>query len=338
MSLSPPRTLDVFHPAEVALARRAVRELAVVIGFDARGCEEAALVAGELAANLVRHAGGGCLMLAPLAVAGRRGLQIESVDQGPGIANIDEALTDGFSTAGSLGNGLGAVNRLMDEFEISSRLGRGTRILCRKWVRSDQPGRWPCPLDIGVATRPKPGYDQNGDDYVITQGAGSTLVGVIDGLGHGEPAHLAAVAARQFVLSHSDQPLDLIFRGAGFACRGTRGCVMALARFDGERGKMTFASVGNIEARVIGSPVPCPFVVYRGVIGLNAPAPRVTEQDWNPESILVLFSDGLTTHWCGSDFFDQSDQPAERIAQDMLRRLAKPNDDATLLIVKKSAQ
>ena len=113
---------------------------------------------------------------------------------------------------------------------------------------------------------------------------------------------------------------------------------MALARFDWKPGKITFASVGNIDARVIGSPVPLNFIVYRGVIGFNAPPPRVTVHDWNPEHMLVLFSDGLPTHWNWSDFPDLLDKPAEWVAQTMLQRLAKPTDDATVLIVKKSTR
>ena len=76
------------------------------------------------------------------------------------------------------------------------------------------------------------------------------LVGVIDGLGHGQFAHRAAQTARQYVENHFDLPLDQIFRGVGRACRATRGVVMALARFDWGQGRLAFASVGNIAVRV----------------------------------------------------------------------------------------
>ena len=115
----------------------------------------------ELATNLIKHAQGGTLTLTPLADGGRVGLEIESHDNGPGIADVEQALGDRFSTAGTRGTGLGAVNRLMDELDITSRRGRGTRIVCRKWLREHRPSLRPCPLAFGVATRPRqPGPGQ----------------------------------------------------------------------------------------------------------------------------------------------------------------------------------
>jgi hypothetical protein len=133
------------------------------------------------------------------------------------------------------------------------------------------------------------------------------------------------------VESHFDLPLDQIFRGAGRACRATRGVVMALARFDWGQGRLAFASVGNIEARVFPSSEPFPFSIRRGVIGLNAPNAVVTEHPWPPGHVLVLHSDGLRTHWSWKDFPGLADQPAPALAQEFLRLLAKEEDDATVV-------
>jgi serine/threonine-protein kinase RsbT len=99
--------------------------------------EAVALAVSELAANLVRYAEAGEVVLSPTTGSRGEGVEIESRDLGPGIANLELALRDGFSTGGGLGNGLPAVRRLMDEFEISSP-SSGTRIVARKWpgVRS----------------------------------------------------------------------------------------------------------------------------------------------------------------------------------------------------------
>jgi anti-sigma regulatory factor (Ser/Thr protein kinase) len=93
----------------------------------------------ELASNLVKHARRGTLTLTPLTEGTRVGLQIESQDRGPGIADVEQALTDGFSTAGSLGYGLGVVHRLMDTFDITSQpgAGGGTHIVCQRWLRAE---------------------------------------------------------------------------------------------------------------------------------------------------------------------------------------------------------
>jgi serine/threonine protein phosphatase PrpC len=170
---------------------------------------------------------------------------------------------------------------------------------------------------------------------VVKHWAESVLVGVIDGLGHGPFAHRAAQAARQYVESHFDLPLDQIFRGVGRACRATRGVVMALARFDWGQGRLTFASVGNIEARVFPGSELFPFPIRRGVIGLNAPKALITEYPWPPGHMLVLHSDGLRTHWSWKDFPGLAEQSAQALAQELLRLLVKEEDDATVIVVRK---
>jgi anti-sigma regulatory factor (Ser/Thr protein kinase) len=335
METLPPQTLEILHPSNVGAARRVAKALGESIGFDSTACEEIAIAMNELATNLIKHARGGALTLTPLADGGRIGLEIESRDSGPGIADVDQALADRFSTAGTRGTGLGAVNRLMAELEITSEHGRGTRIVCRKWVRQHPIGIRPCPLAFGVATRPRQPDADNGDAFVVKQWAESALVGVIDGLGHGQFAHRAAQAARQYVESHFDLPLDQLFRGVGRACRATRGVVMALACFDWGQGRLAFASVGNIEVRVFPGSALFPFSIRRGVIGLNAPDAMVTEHSWPPDHVLVLHSDGLRTHWSWKDFPGMADQPAPALAQELLRLLAKKEDDATVIVVRK---
>jgi anti-sigma regulatory factor (Ser/Thr protein kinase) len=329
-----PQSIDVRHASDIGAARRAAKTLAESIGFAPAVGEEIALVMTELATNLIKHARDGKLVLTPLAADGRAGLEIESRDSGPGIADVEQALGDRFSTAGTRGTGLGAVNRLMDELDIASKPGQGTRIVSRKWVRRPAVSLRPCPLAFGVATRPRqPGAD-NGDAFVIKQWAESALVGVIDGLGHGQFAHRAAQAARQYVETHFDLPLDQIFRGVGRACRATRGVVMALARFDWGQDRLAFAAVGNVEVRVFPHSEPFRFTIRRGVIGLNAPNAVVTEHPWAPDHLLLLHSDGLRTHWSWKDFPGVADQPAPALAQEFLRVLAKEEDDATAVVVR----
>ncbi len=337
VTVPPPRTIEVRHASSVGEARRAARTTAATLGFLPAVAEEIALAVTELATNLVRHAAGGTLALTPLSRDGRVGLEIESVDHGPGIADVERALGDRYSTAGSRGTGLGAVNRLMDELDIASRPGSGTRVVCRRWRRDHDLSARVCPLDAGVATRARQMSSANGDAFVVKQWAESLLVGVIDGLGHGPVANRAARAAQGYVESHFDLPLDQIFRGAGRACRATRGVVMALARFDWGRNRLAFASVGNIEVRVFPLSRTFNFSVRRGVVGLNAPSAVVTEHPWPPGHVLVLHSDGLATHWGWKDFPGLPDRAAPAIAQELLRRLAKEDDDATVIVVKEAA-
>jgi serine/threonine-protein kinase RsbT len=126
--------LVVAQQGDVEQARRQARTLAADLGFAPAAVEEIGLAVSELAANLVRYAPGGEMVLDAIAGVERIGIVIESRDGGPGIADTAEAMRDGFSTAGGLGGGLGGVRRLMDEFELTSGPA-GTTVTCRKWRR-----------------------------------------------------------------------------------------------------------------------------------------------------------------------------------------------------------
>jgi anti-sigma regulatory factor (Ser/Thr protein kinase)/serine/threonine protein phosphatase PrpC len=325
---------EVKHSSDLRTLEQLSKSIAAAIGFGERENEEITLAVSELASNLVRHAGGGTVILTPLSDNGRSGVQIESIDKGPGIPDIERAMTDGFSTVGSLGYGLGTVNRLMDEFDIQSQPGAGTCIVCRRWVHVNGTSSYLCPLSFGAATRPHPRMGLNGDTFIIKQWEESALVGVIDGLGHGQWAQRAAQTARRYVESHFDQLPEETFRGVGRLCRATRGVVMALARFDWEQEKLIFASVGNVEVRVFNSPEPVKFVVRRGIIGLNAPNPVVTQHHWEPNNIMVIHSDGVRTHWQWEDFPELASESATVTAQRLLHVLAKEEDDATVAVVR----
>jgi anti-sigma regulatory factor (Ser/Thr protein kinase) len=333
-TLAQPVAIGVARPAEIKQAGDVARSFAHALGFGPTECEEIALAVTELASNLVRHASGGTITLSQVGDAGRRGMQIESEDSGPGIADVEQAVTDGYSTAGGLGIGLGVINRLLDDLEFYSRPQTGLRIVCRRWLRPQARAISANGLAFGAAMRAYHMLPENGDAFIIRQWEGHALVGVIDGLGHGQFAQRASQTARRYIEQHFDQPLDSIFRGVGRACRATRGVVMALARFDLARQKLVAASIGNVEMRLIGSPGRFNFIVRRGVLGLNAPNPVCTEHPWTPTSLLILHSDGLRTHWDWDEFRNLAQDPPDVIAQGLLRALGKIEDDATVVVVK----
>jgi anti-sigma regulatory factor (Ser/Thr protein kinase) len=314
------------------VAQQAARHLTLTLGFSETASEEIALTVAELGSNLVKYAGKGTLTLRLFEERERKGIEIESVDRGPGIPDVEKSFTDGYSTSGSLGYGLGTVNRLMDEVDIHSTPGSGTHVVCRRWLREkadiDPDARW----DVGVFTRSRLFAAENGDAFVIKHHAGELLTGLIDGLGHGEFAQKAALAAQQYVQSHSSQPLEKIFAGVGRACKATRGVVMALARFKSSS-RLQFASIGNIEVRTWSGEERIPFVLKRGFLGAQECHVHVQEFDWRPEWLLVLHTDGLRTHWQWSDFPGIQRDTAQVVASRLMRALAVEHDDATVLAV-----
>jgi serine/threonine-protein kinase RsbT len=124
----------VQQDSDVAIARMRVFELASQQGLVEAAAAALATAATEVARNMIVHAGGGEIAVIAAARAGRRGVIVTARDDGPGIADIDRAMQDGFSTTGSLGFGLPGARRLVDEFEIESIVGAGTCVTLRKWT------------------------------------------------------------------------------------------------------------------------------------------------------------------------------------------------------------
>ena len=327
-------TLAVTHLGQVPAAQAAALAFAAGLGFEERECDRIALVASELATNLVTHGGGGTLTLDVAREGGRTGIQCTAEDAGPGIADPERALTDGFSTAGGLGLGLGTVHRLMDEVEFTTPPQGGLRLVCRRWIRPPELWAGIPLLDCGVSTRPRRAAKENGDAFVVKFWAAHALVGVLDGLGHGELAQQAAQQGRLFLEEHCDHPLDRLFAGVDRVCRRTRGLVMALARFDLTASQFDFASVGNVEARLFGSDTGRNFIVRRGILGLQAPRPVVTTHAWTPAAILVLHSDGVSTHWHWQDLPLAVWAAPSEAAQRLVQTRGKPDDDATVVVVR----
>jgi serine/threonine-protein kinase RsbT len=121
--------------ADIVAVRQHVRELAKEYRFDQFAVAALTTAASELSRNVWVHAGRGMARIMVLRNGHRVGIELEFVDHGPGIADLNRALLGGFSTANSLGLGLSGTKRLVDEFQIETEPGRGTTVLIRKWKK-----------------------------------------------------------------------------------------------------------------------------------------------------------------------------------------------------------
>jgi serine/threonine-protein kinase RsbT len=133
MAVTRTEKLPVHVSEDIVKVRQAVRAWAVQLGFNLVDQTKIVTAASELARNTVIYGGGGTVELETLARAGRRGLRLTFSDQGPGIADVEQALRDGFTTGGGLGLGLGGAKRLVNEFEIRSQPGAGTTVRITRW-------------------------------------------------------------------------------------------------------------------------------------------------------------------------------------------------------------
>jgi serine/threonine-protein kinase RsbT len=126
-------TVELRSAADVVAVRQLVRTWAVEAGFSLVDQTKMVTAASELARNTIDYGGGGVVRLELLTEGARRGLRVAFEDHGPGIPDVDKALTDHYTTGNGLGLGLGGARRLVNEFDISSRVGEGTRVVITRW-------------------------------------------------------------------------------------------------------------------------------------------------------------------------------------------------------------
>lgn len=127
--------VPVSSEADIVAARHEGRNVAQGLGFSSVELTLIATAISEMARNIAVYAGSGEIVLDTVRDGGRSGIRVVARDEGPGIPDVEKALQDGYSTARSLGLGLPGAKRLMDEFEIDSRVGEGTTVTMKKWKR-----------------------------------------------------------------------------------------------------------------------------------------------------------------------------------------------------------
>jgi len=133
MPVTRTEVLELRSGSDVVSIRQVVRTWAVEAGFSLVDQTKMVTAASELARNTVDYGGGGTVRLDLLVDGSRRGLRVAFEDKGPGIPDIEKALTDRYTTGTGLGLGLGGARRLVNEFDISSRVGEGTRVVITRW-------------------------------------------------------------------------------------------------------------------------------------------------------------------------------------------------------------
>ena len=126
-------TASIRSSDDIVKVRRIVREWAVSLGFSLVDQTKVVTAASELARNVIVHGGGGDFRIESLNNDARRGLRLTFSDEGPGIVDMEQAMKDGFTTGEGLGLGLGGAKRLVNEFLIDSKPGRGTTVIITRW-------------------------------------------------------------------------------------------------------------------------------------------------------------------------------------------------------------
>lgn len=336
-------------PALPAAARGAAAALARRIGLDSHRASEVALAVTEAATNLQRHAVDGALLLRVLRTENSAAVEFVTVDGGPGMAEVSDALLDGVSTGGTLGIGLGAVSRLADVFDIHSTPGKGTVVAAQFWPRNRRdplPPTHTSALASGL-TRPISGETVCGDAWAVrvdeghpseavsrTDTAPALLAILCDGLGHGPLAARSSEAAVAAFRRSSATAPEAILREVHGALRGTRGGAVAVARIEPGRGRVLLCGIGNVSGFVIGPGTRKSLLSAPGIVGHQMRTLRTFEQPLVPGGALILHSDGLTERWSADALPGLLQRSPTVIAGQLLREAAVRRDDAGIVVVK----
>jgi anti-sigma regulatory factor (Ser/Thr protein kinase) len=321
----------VEDPSQVGEVRRVAMRVAEDAGFDESTRSDVGIVATEAATNVVRHAGRGEVLISVVEGVRGGGLELVCVDHGPGMADVEGCMRDGYSSAGSMGGGFGAMRRLADEFSIYSALGVGTGLVCRFRPGRARSGSGNGAAWAGLAV-PMRGESACGDAWTVAQGPWGTALLVADGLGHGSSAAAAVdEAVRIFQEQTSFQP-EHVLAVLHAGLRSTRGAAAAVALIDGNRREIRYAGVGNISASVLTGNGSRSLVSHNGTLGLQMRKAQEFVYPWPAGALLVVHSDGLATHWKLEQYPGLFRQDPAIVAGMLYRDHARPRDDTSIVV------
>jgi anti-sigma regulatory factor (Ser/Thr protein kinase) len=320
----------VADPSQVSEVRRSATAIARRIGLAQQRIDKVAIVVTELATNLLKHGGGGHIYAGPCNDADGTGLELLALDRGVGMADVSRCMQDGYSTAGSPGNGLGAIARLADIVRIYARPGQGCAIM----TRFVEPASSNARAMLGAMLVPYPGELVCGDNWAWHDTPGGWTIMMVDGSGHGiEAAHAAETAAREFA-QHPDAACEVIVDRLHRALAPTRGAALAVARIDTSARLVRFVGVGNIVGVLVNGGKPRHMVSHNGTAGHLAPRIREFTYDFTGDPLVILHSDGLTGRWDLASYPGLVTQHPALIAGVLLRDHRRGRDDASVVAIR----
>jgi anti-sigma regulatory factor (Ser/Thr protein kinase) len=328
------RWVRVEDASAVPACRKAVQIMAERLRFSASRIGQLALAVTEAASNLHKHAEQGSLLLCVNRDGQPPGIDLVTIDAGPGVRDVSAAVRDGHSTAGTLGVGLGTIRRLANFADLYSRPGRGTSLVARflpVLAGGTTPPDPPRPPWAGLV-RPITGETECGDAYGVAEAGGEVTAVLCDGLGHGPLAAAAAAAGVAAVLDDpAAEPAALLER-VHRRMSGTRGGAVGIVRIDGQRAR--FAGLGNVAASIVSGGQRKSMVSIPGIAGHQARTVRQFEYEAPPGSALILHSDGISSRWEAAALPGLEARDPLLIAAVLLAEAGVHRDDAGVLVLK----
>lgn len=323
--------LNVREITAAAAARRRAEAMGARAGFDDTRVGQLAIVVMELATNLVKHAQEGEVLLGECHSGPAHGIEVLALDKGRGMRDVERSSVDGHSTAGSLGQGLGAVRRLANVFEVFSQPDRGTVALARLWPDPSYDAAGAAFM-LGAVNVAKDGEWESGDAWAASVGRDRAVVMVADGLGHGV---LAAEASGAAVAAFERDPFRaprIALEDMHLAMRATRGAAVAIAAIDLERHTARYAGLGNISAAIVDGTAKRSLVSQNGTAGHIARSLHEFTYPMPDSSVIVMHSDGLHANWNAADYTGLWARDPALVAGVLYRDFTRRRDDATVVV------
>lgn len=317
------------------LVRSELRKMAQSAGFTGHRLGEIEIIIAEITSNLVKHAIKGGIILSRVISHPEKGIELIAIDNGPGMRMPTKMMEDGQSTKSTLGQGLGAIRRLSDLFDMYTLRTWGTIVLSRTYIKKGvKNSRYSFELNgIRVAKKEE---SKCGDAWSIRETDKILKLALIDGLGHGNSANAAAmVAVNTLVTNPANNPVDEL-RNLHDTLKKTRGAVVNVAHFDKKNKQLYYSGVGNISMRIITPNMSKGCFSYNGIVGHILPASLNNHQmQWNEKvDTVVMHSDGLTSRWDLQKYPGLLNHHGTVISAALYKDHNRGSDDSTVIVGK----
>ncbi|OEC61827.1 SpoIIE family protein phosphatase [Pseudomonas sp. ENNP23] len=332
------------HEVDLHLAVMSVRRLPFLAGLPEVDRAMLSTVVSELGSNILKYGVRGEVTLSLHQAEGRPCIDIVACDQGPGIADVAQAVQDHYSTSGTLGLGLPGVRRMMSELSISLPPEGGTRVQARKWlgpaptsarlsVPKAEAGGQGLRLAWASENRPCQPERVSGDLAFVRPVPGGVLLVLIDVSGHGTSAHQLAQALEAVLQQTLEQEPARLLQVLHQHCIGTRGAAAGVALVNGERGELSYAGIGNTRICLRGREA-WRGVSRDGVLGERFPTPLLQHQPLAPGDVVMLYSDGISESLNLRDgLLDLGADPAV-LAHQVITHSGRSTDDASCIVLR----
>ncbi len=317
---------SVSDPSIAGEIRRSFQQLALELGFDETLAGKVSIVVNELTTNILKHAGNGTI----IGIKTRQSLEILALDKGKGMSDPSRCMEDGFSTQGTPGTGLGAIRRLSSDFQFHTEPSKGTAIHVSFSTSSSDEAK----TDIGAINIPYKNELVSGDGWVLNEDGQKLSLLMSDGLGHGLLANEATeTAIRSFnELPHHSAVEDI--QALHHALRSTRGAALGVALVDLGKSKVDYAGLGNIAATNFSIRQTRRMISYNGIAGVQLRKVQPMTYPLEKDSMLILASDGLSTHWNLMDYPGLQNKSTFLVAGVLYRDFGKTSDDVSVVVVR----